>query len=93
MVDLDLDLNQGNKDSVKRKWSEEEVGAVEKHLMHFINSCRVPGKKDCVSCLLAEPQALKNKRLIQWRSDWSDQSDSSWMKLNHLEIKVFFQDA
>ncbi|KAL1276722.1 hypothetical protein QQF64_036345 [Cirrhinus molitorella] len=63
-VDLDLDLKQGKKDSVKRKWSEEEVVAVEKHLMHFIHGCRVPGEKDCVSCLLAEPQALKNR-------DWS----------------------
>ncbi|XP_058639539.1 uncharacterized protein LOC131544877 isoform X2 [Onychostoma macrolepis] len=52
---------QGTKVSVKRKWSEEEVGAVEKHMMHFIRSCRVPGKMDCVSCLLAEPQALKNR--------------------------------
>ncbi|XP_026089426.1 uncharacterized protein LOC113063327 isoform X1 [Carassius auratus] len=65
MVDLDdANLKQGTKVSVKKKWSEEEVGAVEKHLMHFIRSCRVPGKTDCVSCLLAEPEALKNR-------DWS----------------------
>ncbi|XP_067298640.1 uncharacterized protein [Pseudorasbora parva] len=37
-VDLDnAHLKPGK--SVKRKWSEEEVGAVEKHMMHFIRSC------------------------------------------------------
>lgn len=51
----------GTKVYVKRNRSKEEVGAVEKHMMHFILSCRVPGKRDSVSCLLAEPQALKNR--------------------------------
>ncbi|XP_067277870.1 uncharacterized protein [Pseudorasbora parva] len=65
MVDLDnAHLQPGTKVSVKRKWSEEEAGAVEKHLMPFIRSRRVPGKTDCASCLMAEPQALKNR-------DWS----------------------
>ncbi|KAK7895259.1 hypothetical protein WMY93_020584 [Mugilogobius chulae] len=48
---------------VKRTWNPREVKAVEKHLMHFINSCRVPGKADCDKCLRLEKDALK-------RRDW-----------------------
>ncbi|KAK7892071.1 hypothetical protein WMY93_024034 [Mugilogobius chulae] len=48
---------------VKRTWNPREVKAVEKHLMHFINSCRVPGKADCDKCLRLEKVALK-------RRDW-----------------------
>uniref|UniRef100_A0AAV2JTX6 Uncharacterized protein n=1 Tax=Knipowitschia caucasica TaxID=637954 RepID=A0AAV2JTX6_KNICA len=47
---------------VKReKWKEEEVCAVEKHLMSFITTCRVPGKKDCDKCLQNEKEALKTR--------------------------------
>ncbi|KAK7909429.1 hypothetical protein WMY93_014113 [Mugilogobius chulae] len=48
---------------VKRTWNQREVKAMEKHLMHFINSCRVPGKADCDKCLRLEKVALK-------RRDW-----------------------
>ncbi|XP_076850568.1 uncharacterized protein LOC143500340 isoform X1 [Brachyhypopomus gauderio] len=65
----DLSLDQSHQHSTqttgitqsKKKWSDNEVQAVEKHLMRFINSCQVPGKKDCVSCLLSEPDALKHR--------------------------------
>ncbi|KAM4575948.1 uncharacterized protein PAE49_006258 isoform 2-T3 [Odontesthes bonariensis] len=43
----------------KLKWDEEEVGAVEKHLMSFIKEGRVPQKNDCVQCLEAESHALR----------------------------------
>ncbi|KAK7899248.1 hypothetical protein WMY93_020101 [Mugilogobius chulae] len=46
---------------VKRTWNPREVKAVEKHLMHFINSCRVPGKADCDKCLRLEKVALKRR--------------------------------
>ncbi|KAK7891285.1 hypothetical protein WMY93_023248 [Mugilogobius chulae] len=49
---------------VKRTWNPREVKAVEKHLMHFINSCRVPGKADCDKCLRLEKVALKRR---DWR--------------------------
>ncbi|XP_056336172.1 uncharacterized protein LOC130247018 [Danio aesculapii] len=65
IVDLDVaHLKPGPKVIVKRKWSEEEVNAVEKHMLHFIHSCRVPGKADCVSCLLAETSCTKKQRLV-----------------------------
>ncbi|KAI4895730.1 hypothetical protein NFI96_032222 [Prochilodus magdalenae] len=48
----------------RRKWSDDEVHAVEKHLMRFINSCRLPGKKDCVSCLLSETDTLRSRDWI-----------------------------
>ncbi|KAF7645899.1 hypothetical protein LDENG_00196880, partial [Lucifuga dentata] len=35
----------------RRKWTRDEVDAVERHMTHFITKCRVPGKRDCDSCL------------------------------------------
>ncbi|KAK7907618.1 hypothetical protein WMY93_016230 [Mugilogobius chulae] len=49
---------------VKRTWNPREVKAVEKHLMHFINSCRVPGKADCDKCLRLEKVALKRRDCV-----------------------------
>ncbi|XP_045069612.1 uncharacterized protein LOC121559117 isoform X5 [Coregonus clupeaformis] len=46
---------------VRSKWTGDEVKAVERHLLNFITSCRIPGKKDCDSCLQAEPVALKDR--------------------------------
>ena len=45
----------------KSKWDKEEVKAVELHMMKFILTCTVPGKKDCVLCLEAEPNSLKSR--------------------------------
>ncbi|XP_045068512.1 uncharacterized protein LOC123483098 isoform X4 [Coregonus clupeaformis] len=46
---------------VRSKWTGDEVKAVEWHLLNFITSCRIPGEKDCDSCLQAEPVALKDR--------------------------------
>ncbi|KAE8295332.1 hypothetical protein D5F01_LYC06258 [Larimichthys crocea] len=48
----------------KRMWEKEEVAAVERHMMSFITSCRVPGKADCVKCLNVEKTALKNRNWL-----------------------------
>ncbi|XP_028271021.1 uncharacterized protein LOC114441993 isoform X2 [Parambassis ranga] len=45
----------------KHKWEEEEVCAVERHMMRFIQGHKVPQKNDCVQCLEAEPKALQNR--------------------------------
>lgn len=45
----------------RSKWTAAEVKAVERHILHFITSCRVPGKRDCESCIQAEPEALKDR--------------------------------
>ncbi|XP_078026445.1 uncharacterized protein LOC144464173 [Epinephelus lanceolatus] len=45
----------------RRKWSEEEVQAVEKTLNSFIRSRRVPGKADCMRCIEESPQALQDR--------------------------------
>ncbi|XP_072243463.1 uncharacterized protein [Leuresthes tenuis] len=50
---------QQRTDSTKLKWDEEEVCAVERHLMSFIKEHEVPQKNDCVQCLEAEPHALR----------------------------------
>ncbi|XP_067285389.1 uncharacterized protein [Pseudorasbora parva] len=46
---------------VRTKWTGNEVKAVERHMIHFITSFKVPGKKDCESCVQAEPVALKDR--------------------------------
>ncbi|XP_057698105.1 uncharacterized protein LOC130922235 isoform X2 [Corythoichthys intestinalis] len=46
---------------VKKKPWKKEVLAVEKHMMSFITTCRVPRKSDCDDCLKKEQVALKNR--------------------------------
>ncbi|XP_039537519.1 uncharacterized protein LOC120485803 [Pimephales promelas] len=48
----------------RRVWEKEEIHAVEKHMMSFITSCRVPGKSDCDKCLNLEKAALKNRNWL-----------------------------
>lgn len=49
---------------IKRTWAKEEVLAVEKHMMSFITTCRVPGKSDCDKCLEQEKVALRNRNWL-----------------------------
>ncbi|XP_039898754.1 uncharacterized protein LOC120740427 isoform X2 [Simochromis diagramma] len=51
----------GKAGKARCKWTDDEVKAVERHLLHFITSCKVPGKKECDSCIQAEPAALKGR--------------------------------
>lgn len=51
----------GRKDAVKKAWTPEECGAVQKHLKRFIIMNQVPGKAECERCIEAEPEALKNR--------------------------------
>ncbi|XP_026001400.1 uncharacterized protein LOC113008292 isoform X2 [Astatotilapia calliptera] len=51
----------GKAGKARCKWTDDEVKAVERHLLHFITSCKVPGKKECDSCIQAEPAALKDR--------------------------------
>ncbi|XP_030193048.1 uncharacterized protein zgc:162872 isoform X1 [Gadus morhua] len=52
-------------DPRRRKWRQEEVQAVERHMMALITSGRVPGCRDCYKCLSAEPTALGHR---DWKS-------------------------
>ncbi|XP_076739147.1 uncharacterized protein LOC101480133 isoform X1 [Maylandia zebra] len=52
---------KGKAGKARCKWTDDEVKAVERHLLHFITSCKVPGKKECDSCIQAEPAALKGR--------------------------------
>jgi len=45
----------------KRKWTEDEVKAVENKLLHFITSGRVPGKRECEDCIRSAPVLLQNR--------------------------------
>ncbi|XP_061774248.1 M-phase phosphoprotein 8 isoform X5 [Nerophis ophidion] len=56
---------QGRRLGKRKKWGEVEVSAVERHMMSFITTCRVPGKTDCDNCLDLETTALRNR-------DWLD---------------------
>ncbi|XP_067297785.1 uncharacterized protein lcorl isoform X4 [Pseudorasbora parva] len=53
---------KGSSQNPRRKWSTEEIQAVEKTLMDYINSGMVPGKAQCMECIERSPAAL------QWRS-------------------------
>ena len=53
-------LFQGAK-KPKRKWSTEEVKAIEKSLMDFIRMGKTPGKQDCERCIVAAPEALAER--------------------------------
>ncbi|XP_057716910.1 uncharacterized protein LOC130931819 isoform X2 [Corythoichthys intestinalis] len=52
---------KGRQPVKKKPWKKEEVLAVEKHMMSFITTCRVPRKSDCEDCLKKEKVALKNR--------------------------------
>ncbi|KAF3840481.1 hypothetical protein F7725_006343, partial [Dissostichus mawsoni] len=65
--DIEINPEAGK---MRSKWTGDEVQAVERHLFSFITSCRVPGKKDCDSCLKAEPVVLKDR-------DWAARRRSS----------------
>uniref|UniRef100_A0A1A8S1J5 Si:dkey-51d8.9 n=1 Tax=Nothobranchius rachovii TaxID=451742 RepID=A0A1A8S1J5_9TELE len=54
-------LKHGNRGNPKQKWEDSEVRAVERHMMRFIHTCKVPQKMDCIRCINAEPYALKNQ--------------------------------
>ncbi|XP_030586474.1 uncharacterized protein LOC115781159 isoform X6 [Archocentrus centrarchus] len=54
-------LKKGNQGNSKRKWEDREVRAVERHMMRFIHTCKVPQKLDCIRCINAEPYALKDR--------------------------------
>ncbi|XP_064208087.1 uncharacterized protein LOC135263699 isoform X2 [Anguilla rostrata] len=48
----------------RKSWVRSEVHAVEKHLMHFIQTYRVPGKDACEACIKAEPLSLKDRNWL-----------------------------
>ncbi|XP_027133845.1 uncharacterized protein LOC104920651 isoform X2 [Larimichthys crocea] len=52
---------KGSQKFGKSKWDEAEVLAVERHLMPLIKGHKVPQKSDCIRCLEAEPEALRNR--------------------------------
>lgn len=43
------------------KWEETEVQAIERHMMDFIRKQKVPQKNDCIKCLEAENEALRDR--------------------------------
>ncbi|XP_039517285.1 uncharacterized protein LOC120471523 [Pimephales promelas] len=55
------EVDQGSSNAPKKKWEDSEVKAVERHMMKFIKTCKVPGKQDCERCIHAEPEALKQR--------------------------------
>ncbi|XP_059372850.1 uncharacterized protein LOC132110302 [Carassius carassius] len=69
--------DQGSSNAPKKKWEDSEVKAVERHMMSFIKTCKVPGKQDCERCIHAEPEALKQRT---WTGNGA--------KLKEMRIKV-----
>ncbi|XP_065140476.1 uncharacterized protein [Paramisgurnus dabryanus] len=57
--------NSGLSKCPKRKWTEEEVKAVENKLLDCITSGRLPGIRQCEDCIRSAPELLKNRT---WKS-------------------------
>ncbi|XP_073669479.1 uncharacterized protein [Paramisgurnus dabryanus] len=47
--------------NARRKWSTEEIQAVEETLMNCIRSGKVPGKAQCMECIERSPSALQGR--------------------------------
>ncbi|KAK0131233.1 hypothetical protein N1851_034055 [Merluccius polli] len=71
----------GSSSKGRRKWTEEEVQAVEKMLKTFIISRKVPGKQDCERCIESSPQAL------QYR-DWKAQATCSAVTVGKVSVEL-----
>ncbi|XP_039650480.1 uncharacterized protein LOC120555658 [Perca fluviatilis] len=54
-------ITKGSSKMARRKWSTEEVQAVESNLMDNINSGRVPGKAQCEACIKASSDAFMGR--------------------------------
>ncbi|XP_047658877.1 uncharacterized protein LOC113659136 [Tachysurus fulvidraco] len=52
---------KGSSQNPRRKWSTEEIQAVEKTLMDYISSGKVPGKAQCMECIEKSPAALQGR--------------------------------
>ncbi|XP_034545870.1 uncharacterized protein LOC117817329 [Notolabrus celidotus] len=76
--------SKGKAAQKRRPWQQTEVKAVEKHLKQFITSCTVPAKNDCLKCLKAEPEALKNR-------DWQTLKFYVYNRITAYKRKVHFK--
>ncbi|XP_049332973.1 uncharacterized protein LOC111195432 isoform X3 [Astyanax mexicanus] len=68
----------------KRKWQASEVCAVERHLMRYIQTGKVPQKLDCIQCLHAESHALSDR-------SWTDVKN--FVRNRSITLKKHFSSA
>ena len=56
----------GRRPTLKKRWTKEETSAVERSMSRkFIEKFVLPGKKDCIACINANREALKER---DWRA-------------------------
>lgn len=56
----------GRRPTLKKPWTREETSAVERSMRRkFIEKFVLPGKKDCIACINANREALKER---DWRA-------------------------
>jgi len=70
----------GSSNAPKKKWEDSEVKAVERHMIKFIKTCKVPGKQDCERCIHAEPESLKQRT-------WTGVKNYLWNRIMTLKRK------
>lgn len=69
--------------TMKKPWTKEETSAVERSMSRkFIEKFTVPGKNDCVACINANPEALKER-------DWKAVKYHVKNKITALKRKAF----
>ena len=79
-------LFSDNRGNSKRKWEDTEVRAVERHMMRFIHTCKVPQKNDCIQCVHAEPHALRDR-------NWTGVKNYVRNRITALKRKSCAQDS
>lgn len=62
-IDIPSLFSSDNQGNAKRKWEDSEVCAIERCMMCFIHTCKVPQKIDCMWYINTEPYALKDRTL------------------------------
>ena len=65
----------------RRKWSLEEVNAVEEHMKESLRTFTVPNKKSCDLCLQRAPETLKDR-------SWKDVKNFVRNKITSLKKQV-----
>ncbi|XP_059896821.1 M-phase phosphoprotein 8 isoform X2 [Gadus macrocephalus] len=69
----------------KKGWNEEEQEAVRRYLGHYFTLMKLPGKKQCLACITAEP-ALSAR-------SWTDIKNYIHNRLQSMKRKCFHRKA
>lgn len=86
---------------VRSKWTGNEVKAVERHMIHFITSCTVPGKRTVTPASRQNQWLWKTETGLQsnttfttesyqWKGRWIDRTRTCqlWLRCNLISVEL-----